>query len=260
MTTPTRGEIEEEARKQYVSDVASATGQEPTNPELDELKETGYYNRARRTLMSTGHAEEETPGAKRVESEEYHREVNFNRKGPSRFARIKGRVVPVRNVVLQQKSRAIGSVKSSRAVGSIRSSFREYKAAKQAEERQKVKDAAEIRAMRRQEAQLGIEAFKRGRQAGIKQTAYYSGYHTGKAYIQNPPKRREPLTFGGVLQLEKGHLEQTSFIAKDFDITGGYSGGSLLGSLGNESEFNYVRGPAPARKKKQQGNAMGLWL
>ena len=267
MATPTRGEIEDEARKRYISDVASATGQEPTNPELDELKETGYYARARRSLMSTGHTEGETAGQQSAEVEQYHREPKFNTKS-GRFAGFRRRVAPVRTVVMAP-SRAIGSIRSSNTVSSIRSSrvakragssFRSYKASKQAEEAAKRKEAAEIRAVRLEEARFAYGKFEKGRQRGIGDTAYAAGRRVGKAYASRPPPPG-PLTFRGVLELQGEHIRRTRIAPSEGLIPGLGVGDSILGSLGNESEFNYLsRGPAPKGRKQKQGNELGLWL
>lgn len=240
-----------------MEDVQSATGEAPPTPEVNELKETGYYNRAPRDLMSS------TERAGRIEAESAELpSVRFNARNPgfrARVSRIGRKVAPVKRVTIK-----IGTKVSK----GIRSSLEDYEKSRAQRIAQVKKDRAEMAAIRAKEAEFALQQFKKGRQRGIGETAYAAGRSQGRIYASNPPRTREPLTFrraaeagkntvgaisfGNLTGIDEGMFSGSAYLARS-------SGESLLGSLGSEAEFNYLWSAPPKRKTKADNHG-GLWL
>ncbi|GEM_PF-3122161 len=97
------------------------------------------------------------------------------------FGKVKKRVIPVRNVVIQKKSQAISSIKREAS---------NYAAARREEERIKQERARHVRGIVREENRVAEEAYLQGRRKGIQQSYYQAGRAGASAYRPRAAPRK----------------------------------------------------------------------
>lgn len=178
MAGPTADEIREKAEEMYVSDRAAEGKDYSSRPEVEELKETGYYYRAKQQLMREhgGEYRERAQRARefRAKPQSASLEASSTQAKPT---------AKIRVVHLPKPS-------FGRAGAAVKGAISSYRASK-ATERAKMEEVR-MQAIKRAKADAEIEkkAFEQGRQRGIYLSSFGQGAKLGAAQAKKvPPKR-----------------------------------------------------------------------